>query len=54
MSTKQKATGRAQSLNATIQWVALFGVFALFVIAIFVFNIAGAGGGGGGGGTRTN
>lgn len=46
MATKHKSGAKSRNLNATIQWVALVGVFALLVLAVFVFGIGGAGSGG--------
>lgn len=47
MATKNKSVAKSRELNATIQWVALVGIFVLIVLAVFVFNIGGAGSGGG-------
>lgn len=54
MATKQasKSKSSGKDLSATIQWLALTGVFVLIVLAVFVFGIGGAGGGGGA--THTN
>ena len=46
-SSGRKAGATGQDLAATVQWIALGGLFLLIVIAIFVFEIGGAGAGGG-------
>lgn len=47
MATKQRSKSSPRDLSATIQWVALVGVFLLVVVAVFVFQIGGTGTGGG-------